>query len=200
MCLVYKKMIGYAGRSRKIEEDPKEHPCHQIHYAYEYGWRFIPIGKKTVRDDYNIFPDWIQFIGQKIRNNSGCKDVLKSFSTDFFNSADHVLLNIYQPGEGCVSHTDEVRFWNEWVIGVSLHSDCIMRMSYHPHSFFQTDVPLPRGSVYILTGQARYVWQHAIIGSSITRTRYSITLRSIDHRYLPYKAKKFSEFSSFGPF
>uniref|UniRef100_A0A6C0K5J0 Fe2OG dioxygenase domain-containing protein n=1 Tax=viral metagenome TaxID=1070528 RepID=A0A6C0K5J0_9ZZZZ len=178
----------------QIEKDPKKHPCRQIHYAYEYGWKFLPILRKTVQDDYGVFPSWIQFIGQKIKQNDACKTILQGFLTDFYTHADHVLLNIYSPGEGCVPHTDEVHFWNEWVIGVSLHSDCIMRMSYSPHhQNFYVDVPLPHGSVYILTGQARYIWQHAIVGSSITQKRYSITLRSINSRYLPYKAKKFSE-------
>jgi alkylated DNA repair dioxygenase AlkB len=177
----------------QIEKDPKEHPCQQIHFAYEYGWKFLPMISKTSHDDHGVFPHWIQYIGQKIKNNDDCKAILQGFSTDFYTNTDHVLLNIYSPGEGCVPHTDEVHFWNEWVIGVSLHSDCIMRMSYNPYHGFQVDVPLPRGSVYILTGQARYVWQHAIIGSSIRQKRYSITLRSIHSHYLPYKIQKFTE-------
>lgn len=103
----------------QIEKDPKEHPCRQIHCAYEYGWKFIPIIRKTVKDDYGEFPDWIQFIAQKIKQNNACKEILQGFSTDFNNNADHELLNVYSPGEGCVPHTDEVHFWNEWVIGIS---------------------------------------------------------------------------------
>ncbi|KAI5891600.1 uncharacterized protein SCHCODRAFT_02506202 [Schizophyllum commune H4-8] len=94
--------------------------------------------------------------------------------------ARQIIINLYAPGEGISAHVDLLRRYGDGIIGVSLGSGCVMRFrdvgeegaaheSYKPvagegpNSANATyDVYLPEGSVYVMTGDARYRWTHGI--------------------------------------
>lgn len=167
----------------------KPNICNQVHTAYEFGWKFIPITTKTKNDYLGEFPFWLLKIWDKI------SDSLEQ--TNFpIKFPDHVLLNKYKPGEGCLAHTDDIQFWDNWVIGASFGSGSIIRFK---GNFDKTyDLYLPIGSVYIMMNEARYDYTHEILPQNIDeyygekikrKQRISLTFRTINEKYLSKKIK-----------
>jgi len=178
-----------------LNSDNTANICKQIHTATEYGWKFIPVRddkskiiKRTPEDYLGEFPEWLFKIWHKIRDN--IKNIPEKDFSDVI--PDHTLINKYNPGDGCRTHTDDKDFWENWVIGVSFGSGCTMSFgnnSISNHSFY-----IPPRSVYIMIDEARYKWTHGIsfenkdivYGDNIERTqRISITFRTIKKEYLP---------------
>jgi alkylated DNA repair dioxygenase AlkB len=114
----------------------------------------------------------------------------------------NALLNVYPAGEGLLRHTDDLRFWTGWVLGFNLGSPTMMTFSLPVYrnenssssAVDPVDVWLPRRSFYVLTGAARYQWQHEIKprmadevngGTVVRGRRTSLTLRGIAPCWLP---------------
>lgn len=89
----------------------------------------------------------------------------------------HAAISEYQSGTQLGWHRDVPEF--EEVLGVSLLGDARMRFRPYPPEKGQRGVfalDLAPRSVYLLSGAARWRWQHAI--SPTPGLRYSITFRS----------------------
>src|SRR5262249_46002161 len=91
----------------------------------------------------------------------------------------HALVAEYRAETRLGWHRDVPQF--ELVVGVSLLGPARMRLRRYPHVAHAGNRSLafevaPR-SIYSLTGEARWGWQHAI--SPTPRLRYSITFRSL---------------------
>jgi alkylated DNA repair dioxygenase AlkB len=94
----------------------------------------------------------------------------------------HVLVAEYRPGTQLGWHRDVPDF--ELVVGISLESECRMRLRPYPPAKGKDPravaIELAPRSAYLIRGDARWNWQHAI---SPTKTRrYSITFRTRSHR------------------
>jgi alkylated DNA repair dioxygenase AlkB len=87
-----------------------------------------------------------------------------------------ILVNEYPPGAGIGWHHDSPPFGI--VAGISLGADCTMRFQAGSGEQRRTaELDLPRRSLYLLTGDARELWQHRI--SPMKELRYSITMRTL---------------------
>ncbi len=85
------------------------------------------------------------------------------------------LLNRYETGSGIDPHTDK-GVW-EAVVGVSLGSACIMDFADQENPAGEpVAVELPPRSIYLLSGDARYRFTHAL--RPAPATRWSVTFRS----------------------
>jgi len=88
-------------------------------------------------------------------------------------------VNHYKPGEGITPHVDLLDRYGDGIIGICLASGCVMqfqRASKDPSKNTYTsrpaieptesrsDVYLPSGCVYVMSGEARYDWTHGIAG------------------------------------
>ena len=177
----------------QISKDTTANICHQIHKAKEFGWKFVPVEKKTEADYLGQFPEWLKEIWENVHQ------VLKTHLSFFpkYVMPDHVLLNEYEPGDGCKSHIDDVSFWNDWVVGVSFGSGCVMRIG-------GCDMFIPQRSVYVLSGDARYNLGHGIdfvktdeyYGDVIERSkRTSLTFRTIHNDFLDERTKQMAKIS-----
>jgi DNA oxidative demethylase len=92
------------------------------------------------------------------------------------NDFSQILVNEYPPGAGIGWHHDSPAF--EIVAGVSLGATCTMRFQHGSGEERRTAaVELPSRSIYLLTGDARNLWQHRI--APIDELRYSITMRTL---------------------
>lgn len=92
----------------------------------------------------------------------------------------HVLVAEYAPGTPLGWHRDVPDF--ELVVGVSLHGACRMRFRRYPPKARERSIAVelaPR-SIYRLTGEARWGWQHAV--PPTPALRYSITFRTLRER------------------
>lgn len=101
--------------------------------------------------------------------------------------ARQVILNLYRAGEGISAHVDLLRRFGDGIVGLSLQSGCVMRFEQarqeesddgvEPHEGrlmgggeshnVSTEISahslyLPASTVIVLTGDARYLWTHAI--------------------------------------
>jgi alkylated DNA repair dioxygenase AlkB len=90
---------------------------------------------------------------------------------------EQALLLKYGPGAGINWHKDRPIF--EHVIGISLGGYADMRFRKKAEGRWQrARVPLDARSLYHLTGEVRYDWEHSIVERT-DGTRYSITFRSL---------------------
>jgi alkylated DNA repair dioxygenase AlkB len=90
----------------------------------------------------------------------------------------HALIAEYRTGTPLGWHRDVPDF--EVIVGVSLGSDCRMRLRPYPPQKGKNpeslSFNLERRSVYLLRGEARWAWQHHI--PAVKAMRYSITFRT----------------------
>jgi alkylated DNA repair protein (DNA oxidative demethylase) len=87
-----------------------------------------------------------------------------------------ILVNEYWPGAGIGWHHDSPAFGI--VAGISLGATCTMRFQHGSGEERRTAaLELPSRSIYLLTGDARNLWQHRI--APIDKLRYSITMRTL---------------------
>jgi alkylated DNA repair dioxygenase AlkB len=91
----------------------------------------------------------------------------------------HALIAEYRAATRLGWHRDVPEF--ELVVGISLLGSARMRLRRYPHVAHAAErslaVELAPRSIYALTGEARWGWQHAI--SPTPGLRYSITFRSL---------------------
>jgi DNA oxidative demethylase len=89
------------------------------------------------------------------------------------------LVTEYQPGAGIGWHRDAPPFGI--VAGISMAGACRMRFQQGKGEERQVAaIELPPRSIYLLTGEARSVWQHTIPPTK--ERRYSLTFRTLRKR------------------
>jgi alkylated DNA repair protein alkB family protein 7 len=63
-------------------------------------------------------------------------------------------------------HVDSVKFCGDIIATISLLSDCVMRLTYVGHEKdYWDDIFIPRRSLYIMKGVARYKYNHEILSN-----------------------------------
>lgn len=72
---------------------------------------------------------------------------------------EHCLVTKYKPGVGIASHHDHFGFFGDSVIVMNLGSGCNLDLT---NNSIITRVYVPRRGIYIMTGDARYVWTHGV--------------------------------------
>ena len=89
----------------------------------------------------------------------------------------HVLVTEYAPGAGIGWHRDKDVFGR--VVGVSLASACVLRFrrAAGAKKWERAKVEAAPRSAYLLSGPARYEWEHSI--PAVDALRYSITFRNL---------------------
>ena len=88
----------------------------------------------------------------------------------------HALVTRYAPGAGIGWHRDRPVF--EHVVGLSLGGDALLRFRRRRGTGFERRaLPVPARSLYHLSGEARWEWEHSI--APIEEARWSVTFRSL---------------------
>jgi alkylated DNA repair dioxygenase AlkB len=129
-----------------------------------FGWRydfddasFAPVGP---------IPEWLHPLRAKAAGLAGIAP------GDFA----HVLLARYDPGAGIGWHRDRPQF--EDIVGISLGSAATMRLRQRTsHGFRRATAHLEPRSAYLLSGEARWDWEHRITPGD--ELRFSITFRTL---------------------
>jgi len=86
------------------------------------------------------------------------------------------LLIRYDPGAGIGWHRDRPQYGE--VLGLSLGPDATMRLRRRTEAGFERrNVLLPARSLYRLSGEVRWEWEHSI--APMEQTRWSVTFRSL---------------------
>jgi alkylated DNA repair dioxygenase AlkB len=142
--------------------------------AYEGKRRVVSFGHQydyaTRRlEQAEPIPAWLQAPAARIEDFRGLRA----------GAIGHVLCTEYDVGVGIGWHRDKPHF--DQVFGVSLGSSCRFRFRRKSGARWQryTLDAQPR-SLYLMTGEARHVWEHSIPG--VEQPRYSITFRTMADR------------------
>ena len=100
---------------------------------------------------------------------------------------DQVIVNEYEPGQGIAPHVDCKPCFGKTIVSVSLGSSCMMNFT-KVKAGTKCSLLLEACSVLVLSGEARYDWQHSIParksdvyqGEKIRRgRRVSLTFRNV---------------------
>jgi alkylated DNA repair dioxygenase AlkB len=117
------------------------------HYGYKYDYK-----ARTV--DHNAYlgslPGWLSSVSNKLHNDG-----------IFPSVPDQVIVNEYLPGQGISAHIDCVPCFADTISSLSLASSCVMEFS-NPKTGEKKSITLEDRSLIVLSGPARYEWQHAI--------------------------------------
>lgn len=135
------------------------------HYGLDYDYE-----RREHVADADPVPAWLEPLRGR------CADLL-GVGPDAFPEA---LVQRYPPGAGIGWHRDAPSFG--LVVGVSLGASARLRFRRGSTGQWTTwEVELPARSAYVLDGEARARWQHAV--SPTRALRYSITFRTLKPRY-----------------
>jgi alkylated DNA repair dioxygenase AlkB len=86
------------------------------------------------------------------------------------------LLIRYDPGAGIGWHRDRPQYGE--VLGLSLGASCVMRLRRRtPAGFERRKLALPPRSLYRLSDEVRWEWEHSI--TPMEERRWSITFRTL---------------------
>lgn len=93
------------------------------------------------------------------------------------------IVNEYLPGQGISAHTDLVAAYGDHVCSLSLGSSCIMNL--HDPEKKMHELDLPRRSLLVMHGDARYKWKHSIAARKSDKgvprgRRVSVTFRFLN--------------------
>jgi alkylated DNA repair dioxygenase AlkB len=134
-----------------------------VSFGYHYDYSTKRLGRAQP------IPAWLQAPATKIERFRGLPP----------DAIGHVLCTAYDVGVGIGWHRDKAHF--DQVFGLSLGSSCRFRFRRKSADRWQryTLDAQPR-SLYLMTGEARHVWEHSIPG--VEQPRYSITFRTMADR------------------
>ena len=145
--------MGTAADSRRV-----------LQFGYDYTYGGV---KAEVKRSNNPIPDFLQPLRNKARQVTG---------VDF----DQCIVNRYLPGQGISRHVDRLIF-GDTIACFSLGSSAVI-VFRHPESGEAVDVIIPENSLYVMQGDARYVWTHEMPArlkdfGKAREIRYSVTFR-----------------------
>ncbi|XWV26881.1 2Og-Fe(II) oxygenase [Tupanvirus soda lake] len=135
------------------------------HYGYYYSY------DRTGLKIAPPIPDYLESLANADRINDKVGDkIIKNAKFD------QVIINEYEPEQQIAYHTDHVKLFGPIVA-------CITVGQTVPINFKLSDtiktINIEEGSMYIMTGDARYKWQHGLKNNS-DENRYSITYRTVN--------------------
>jgi len=152
---------------------------------------------------FDGFPKFSKYFQDKLRQ----VELLRDYQTIEQCSIE------YRPETGaCIDpHIDDCWVWGERVISLNLISDSVLTMTkyeggvdkynlrYHYDSLNTSQpqnhpnnkswpivrIPMPRRSLLVLYGPARYEWEHCVIRRDISSRRICMAYREFTKEYLP---------------
>ena len=117
-------------------------------------------------DDAPPLPDWLLGLREKLAPLAGLDA----------QALQAALLIRYDPGAAIGWHRDRPQYGD--VLGLSLGADCTMRLRRRiDDGFERRAVPLPARSLYRLSDEVRWDWEHSI--APLEATRRSVTFRTL---------------------
>jgi alkylated DNA repair dioxygenase AlkB len=114
-------------------------------------------------------PEWLRRLRERAARFAGLEPA------DFI----HVLLARYDPGAGIGWHRDRDVF--DQVVGISLGTPATLRFRRRkPGGFDRANLDVAPRSAYLLSGEARWNWEHRITPGD--QLRFSITFRALSDK------------------
>lgn len=117
------------------------------HYGFKYDYR-----ARKIDESFRIgkLPFWSELIVERMQE----KKII-----DF--APDQLIINNYEIGEGISMHVDCEPCFTDTIISLSLFSDIVMDFK-RLNSNQKDNILLQRGSLLVISGDARYKYEHGI--------------------------------------
>ena len=115
------------------------------HYGYEYKYTSRDIG-----DPIEPIPVWANLYQERMLSQ-------KIITVPF----EQLIINEYKPGQGISKHTD-AKLFGDTIVSLSLGSSCNMIFRNRFDSSQVMEITLPRRTLLIMKGEARWNWTHEI--------------------------------------
>lgn len=139
-----------------------------------FGWRYD--FDDSSFSPTQAIPDWLRGLRERAANFAGLEPA----------DLVHVLLARYDPGAGIGWHRDRDVF--DEVVGISLATPATLRLRRRKGGGFdRTSLDLAPRSFYLLSGEARWDWEHSIAPGN--ELRFSISFRSLSQKGRAIAAK-----------
>lgn len=158
-------------------------------YGFKYNYKSRRIDKTM---QCEAIPEFIQPLLPKIAalTTSDFKNDEKTTEANakqlFAQHIDQCIINEYKPGQGIGAHVDCTPCFKETVCSLSLNSAAAMVFANcKRRDLGKLEFHLPRRSLVLMTGPARYEWTHQIPSrrsdpqSGARRRRVSLTFRAV---------------------
>jgi alkylated DNA repair dioxygenase AlkB len=129
----------------------------------EYGWEYDFSSRQASRAPE--IPDYLLPL----------RDRAAAFAGVMANHLVEAVVTEYPPGAPIGWHRDVPQF--EIIVGISLLSSCRMRLKPYRGEGKLVSIMLEPRSLYIISGLARWKYQHSI--PAVEKLRYSITFRTL---------------------
>lgn len=141
---------------------------HKAHReVVHYGWRYDYGSRRIGRAD--PLPGFLDPLRARAAAFAGVSG----------EALQQALINAYRPGAGIGWHRDKAHF--EAVVAVSLGAPASLRLRRRlGASFERRTLTIPPRSAYLLSGPARWEWEHSIAPGD--QPRWSITFRTLSAR------------------
>lgn len=101
--------------------------------------------------------------------NSNNSSTLQRLRTKVFADVDQLphthILDLAEDGY-IKPHVDSTRYCGDTIAGISLLSDCVMRLVHTANHSYVVDILIPRRSLYVMSHAARYNYTHEILKNS----------------------------------
>ena len=131
-----------------------------VHYGRAYDFA------RGRLDEAPPLPDWLLALRERLAPLAGLEPA----------ALEAALLIRYDPGAGIGWHRDRPQYGE--VLGLSLGAPARLRLRRRTESGFERRaVWLPSGSLYRLSGEVRWEWEHSIAPMEVARR--SITFRTL---------------------
>lgn len=117
------------------------------HYGFKYDYK-----ARRIDESFRIgtLPNWSDFIVDRILKNGIVN-----------HQPDQLIINNYEVGEGISMHVDCEPCFTDIIISLSLFSDIVMDFK-KLNSNQKESILLQRGSLLVISGDARYKYEHGI--------------------------------------
>jgi len=143
------------------------------HYGYQYDYK----ARRVHSDSYlGALPNWLSIYQNRLVEQG-----------IFSNKPDQAIVNEYMPGQGIAAHVDCVPCFDGTIASLTLESGATMQFK-NITSGEKQEIYLEPRSLIVLSGPARYEWQHAIparqndVWNSVKiprNRRISVTFRNV---------------------
>jgi len=132
------------------------------HFGYYYSY-----DRSGVRPATTI-PDYLERLVDMDKINNLCGNIINS-------PFDQLIINEYKPGQQISPHIDHVKQFGPIIACITVGKS--VPINFKSGSVEKT-ISIDAGSMYIMTGPARYQWLHSLKNKT-SETRYSLTYRTI---------------------
>lgn len=120
-------------------------------YGHRYVYNHVDTENNNKDNNVNKVPKKFLRLFKKLRD--------LGLGSDIDINKLQVIVNEYEPGQGISAHIDDPKKFGDWIISVSLGSNCNVKFIKNDETH---NIYIKKRSVYEMKNDSRYKWKHQI--------------------------------------